>query len=67
MKIEKDLPFDHCENCPKFIVDTDEQVIFADGGYRTRILKVGCKNAWLCMQLKDFLKEENNAANTDAK
>ena len=48
MTIEKDLPFEICENCEHFIVDCDEQVIFMGDKPGHRVLKVGCKNAWLC-------------------
>lgn len=60
MKIETNLPFEFCDDCQNFIMDVEQQVIFADEGFRTRILTVGCKNEWLCQQLKDQLKGERH-------
>ena len=53
MTINKDLPFDLCENCDQFVLDVNEQVLFGDGQFLTRTLNVGCKNAWLCKQLAE--------------
>lgn len=61
MIIEKNLPFEICENCEKFVVDAEEQVISFPDKPSMKKLIVGCKNAWLCKQLKEnFLKEKQN-------
>lgn len=64
MVIEKNLPFECCETCENFIVDAEEQVIFAEGQLSIRVLTVGCKNAWLCKQLKKQIEGEENGSST---
>ena len=53
MIIEKNLPFEICENCEKFIVDAEEQVISFPDKPGIKKLIINCKNAWLCRQLKE--------------
>ena len=65
MTIEKDLPFAYCENCEKFVVDVDEQVIFTTTFSRT-VLNIRCKNAWLCKQLKQNMEGNKDAFRKDA-
>ena len=57
MIIEKDLPFECCENCEQFIVRTNERVFYTDTTSH-RVLTVSCKNEWLCKQLKDKLEKD---------
>ena len=57
MKINENLPFEHCEKCPEFILNVDEQVIFTDG-VATRTLNVGCKHEWLCKQIAQEVAHE---------
>ena len=59
MKIEKNLPFESCENCCECILDVNEQILFSYGKNCQRIVKVGCKNATLCKRLKKNMEEEN--------
>lgn len=59
MEIRKDLPFNHCDNCSQFVVDVDEQIVFNDNKPSVRVLTVGCKNEWLCKQLKEEIAKEN--------
>ena len=56
MKIEKNLPFDFCEDCEDFILHVEEQVLFSD---RTvgRVLTVSCKNENRCRKLKEHLED----------
>ena len=56
MDIKQRLPFEHCETCPQFLLDVDEQAIFMNG-QTTRFLEVKCKNEWLCRQLEKHLSE----------
>lgn len=63
MVIEKNLPFECCENCDKFVVDVEEQDFLSADGHITRKLFVGCKCAWLCKQLKNQIQEEMKNGN----
>lgn len=59
MVIEKNLPFECCETCQNFVLDTNEQVISSFNEVGQRILTIGCHNDWLCKQLREqFVKEE---------
>lgn len=66
MEIKKDLPFECCENCPEFILDTREQVIFSVSKPSLRILTVSCKNKLLCKRLKENIKSEVKSSATSA-
>lgn len=59
MEIRTDLPFDNCDSCPEFILDVDEQVIFADNNVGLRVLNVRCRNENLCRRLEYQRKEQN--------
>ena len=58
MEIKKDLPFEFCDNCPEFILDAHEQVIFSANIPSLRILTVSCHNKHLCKMLKENIENE---------
>ena len=58
MDIQKCLPFKACENCNEFVLDVDEQAILNGQKQIEVVLKVMCKNEYLCRHLKDVLKDE---------
>ena len=58
MQIDKCLPFDCCERCQEFILKVDEQAIFTENRRIEVVLKVYCKNEYLCKHLKKVLKYE---------
>ena len=52
MDIKKDLPFAHCDSCPEFMLDVEEQVLFSEkNSYRELVVR--CKNDTLCKRLKE--------------
>lgn len=59
MYIVKNLPFECCEDCEHFIVDAEEQVFSFAYKPSYKVLTVGCKNAWLCQQLKKQIEENH--------
>lgn len=52
MDIKQELLFDHCENCPEFILSVKEQIFYADNKCYRELL-VTCKNSWLCRQIAE--------------
>lgn len=58
MTIEKNLPFDFCENCEDFILHVEEQVLFADERQFGRTLTVSCKNESRCKKLREHLEDK---------
>ena len=56
MKIINNLPFERCENCPEFVLKVSESYL------PERQLKIECKHAWLCEQLKKEQKEDESFA-----
>ena len=59
MIIREELPFKHCDKCREFILNVNTQTLF-DTDISTRVIIVGCKNEWLCKQLKEELQKENS-------
>lgn len=57
MDIRKDFPFEHCDNCPEFILSVNEEVLFYDFQGSTRVLTIRCKNEGLCRRLENNRKE----------
>ena len=51
MRIEKDFPFDICENCNEFIMDVEEKVLFFGMEGSERVLIVRCKHSGKCKRL----------------
>lgn len=58
MLIDKCLPFESCDKCDEFILKVDEQAIFAEDRHIEVVLKIRCKNEYLCKHLKQVLKDE---------
>ena len=48
MKIKEILPFAHCNSCPEFILNVNEQVVLDAENLPTRELIVRCKNQRNC-------------------
>ena len=61
MNIRTNLPFEHCDGCPEFVLSVNDKVLFY-GGYEydhsERLIDVSCKNANKCLRLNEMLKKE---------
>ena len=56
MDIEKNLPFDICENCSEFILDIEQKTLWDWKDNSRLVLTVRCKNAEKCKRLQNHLK-----------
>lgn len=56
MEIEKQLPFDICENCDEFILETEQKTLWYGDGGSHLVLTVSCKNEEKCKRLREHLK-----------
>ena len=68
MTIITDFPFTHCESCPECVLRAEtKSVTYAPyNNVTTRVVKVSCENASLCMRLekmKDAKKTESDNGN----
>lgn len=62
MTIITDFPFTHCESCPECVLRAEtKSVTYAPyNNVTTRVVKVSCENASLCMRLEK-MKDERKA------
>ena len=60
MEIRTNLPFKHCEDCPEFILNVDDKVLYFSSGHTERVIDVYCKNASLCKRLDTVKKEKKD-------
>ena len=58
MEIEKRLPFKHCDSCPEFILDIEQQTLFYYDNGSSLALIIRCKNERVCERLKKHLNDE---------
>jgi hypothetical protein len=55
MEINKSLPFEWCDTCPKFDLDAESNVLFANNKV-FRSIKISCANRHLCEHLAEELR-----------
>ena len=58
IRVEQQLPFDFCAQCDKFEPVMDVRKIYSmERNFVSREVVLGCRNDWLCRQLKDNLDD----------
>ena len=57
MKIVERFLYKVCERCKECVLDVDSNTVNLFDKM-TRVISVGCKNEWLCKQLKEMHEKE---------
>ena len=66
MKIEKNLPFERCDNCESFILECFDQTKQDEKGNSERVVNVCCKNAWICKMTEErYEKKYGNSGSNE--
>ena len=62
MKIQKSLPFEQCETCDQFVLDSFMQNETDEKGATEKIVNICCQRAWMCQMIDKNYEKKNQKA-----